>query len=67
MGFLGGLFGRSRDRHEVVKDRCMECGMTKGVHTDWCTASAQAAAAPPEPEEPGASVDDASDDVMPPA
>ena len=46
MGFLGGLFGRSRDRKGVAKDRCMECGMTDGTHTDWCPGAADAAAAP---------------------
>jgi hypothetical protein len=45
MGFLGGLFGRSRDRKHAATDRCMECGMTKGRHTDWCTASDDVAAA----------------------
>lgn len=37
MGFLGGLFGRSSDRDVGTKDRCMECGMTGGGHTDWCS------------------------------
>ncbi len=46
MGFLGGLFGRSSDRKKVATDRCMECGMTKGTHTEWCPGAADAAAAP---------------------
>ena len=54
MGFLAGLFGRSGDRKHVATDRCMECGMTEGTHTDWCSASADVASAPapqtPAPE-----------------
>lgn len=45
MGFLGGLFGRSGDHKHVATDRCMECGMTDGIHTDWCSAAADVAAA----------------------
>ena len=56
MGFLGGLLGRSGDRKHVATNRCMECGMTEGTHTDWCSASADVAAAPapgaPAPETP---------------
>jgi len=36
MGLLGGLFGRTKDRRSPATDRCMECGMTGGDHTDWC-------------------------------
>ena len=63
MGFLGGLFGRSRDREAVAKDRCMECGMTKGVHTDWCPAAADAA---PTQEASSANEDAGSDIATPP-
>lgn len=45
MGFLGGLVGRSGGGKHVATDRCMECGMTKSTHTDWCSASADVAAA----------------------
>ena len=55
MGFLGGLFGRSSDRKNVATDRCMECGMTKGSHTEWCPGAAKAAAAPEATRETGAS------------
>jgi hypothetical protein len=55
MGFLGGLFGRSSDRKSVATDRCMECGMTKGSHTEWCPGAAKAAAAPEATRETGAS------------
>ena len=47
MGFLGGLFARSSDPKDAAKDRCMECGMTEGTHTEWCPGAADAAAAPP--------------------
>ena len=56
MGFLGGLFGRSRDRSDVAKDRCMDCGMTDGEHTDWCTSAqktAKPSAAPRAPVDEG--------------
>ena len=36
MGILGGLFGRSSARRGTDPNRCMECGMTGGSHTDWC-------------------------------
>jgi hypothetical protein len=49
MGFLGGLFRRSSDREVGMEDRCTECGMTGGGHTDWCSHGA-AAAAPPSSE-----------------
>lgn len=39
MGFLSGLFGRSRDRQPVATDRCMDCGTTDGGHTDWCPSA----------------------------
>ncbi len=38
MGILGGLFGRSSAGKGTDPSRCMECGMTSGSHTDWCTA-----------------------------
>lgn len=53
MGFLGGLFGRSGDRKDVATDRCMQCGMTKGAHTEWCPGAPDVAAAPaPESKTP---------------
>ena len=66
MGFLAGLFGRSRDRKHVATDRCMECGMTEGIHTDWCSASADVAAAsapraPAQPPTPEATAEPASE------
>ncbi len=36
MGILEGLFGRSSARKGTDPNRCMECGMTGGSHTDWC-------------------------------
>ena len=47
MGLLRGLFGRSRDR-SVAVDRCAECGMTEGGHTDWCTSASAPVDGPPE-------------------
>ena len=58
MGMLDGLFGRSRDRKAIAKDRCMECGMEGSAHTDWCPAGEDRAApaveiTPPADEAPG--------------
>lgn len=35
MGLIGKLFGGS-DESTDAADRCNECGMTGGRHTDWC-------------------------------
>ncbi len=51
MGFLKGLFGRSKNPPATASDRCMECGMTGGTHTTWCPSVA-AAAPPPAPPPP---------------
>ena len=63
MGLLGGLFGGSDEEKGATADRCMECGMTGGEHTDWCptggetrTEDTPAASPPPDddrPESPG--------------
>lgn len=34
-----GLFGLFEKREPEAKDRCNECGMTGGRHTDWCPAA----------------------------
>jgi len=66
MGFLGGLFGRSNDRKRVVTDRCMECGMTEGTHTNWCSASARTAATPSaETSAPQSTPEEASEPPRP--
>jgi hypothetical protein len=52
MSFLGGLFGRSKDRKDAATDRCMACGMTEGAHKDWCTSVAEAGTATPTAEAP---------------
>jgi len=36
MGLFGRMFRRSGERTREDDDRCMECGMTGGNHTDWC-------------------------------
>ena len=62
MGFLGGLFGRSGDRKHAATDRCMECGMTEGTHTGWCSDSADVAASPtPQPPAPETTSGEASE------
>ena len=59
MGILGGLFGRSGSRKGTDPNRCMECGMTAGSHTDWCPAvpdqatAANSLAPPSDPSETG--------------
>lgn len=35
MGLLGRLFGKS-DEKDTAADRCNECGMEGGRHTEWC-------------------------------
>lgn len=35
MGLLGRLFGKSEEKDAAV-DRCNDCGMAGGRHTDWC-------------------------------
>lgn len=40
MGLLGRLFGKS-DGRDTAADRCNECGMTGGRHTEWCPAVAE--------------------------
>ena len=66
MGFLGGLFGRSSDSKGVATDRCMECGMTEGTHTEWCPGAADAPAAPPlEAPAPEATPEDAGEAPTP--
>lgn len=57
MGILGGLFGRSSARKGTDPDRCMECGMTRGSHTDWCTAVPDQSMAANSPTSPGDSTD----------
>ena len=67
MGFLDGIFGRSSDRKAPATDRCMECGMAEGTHTDWCPGAAAHAPAPDAPEmdaSPENSPDD-SDEAAP--
>lgn len=34
MGLFDGLFGSKKKTESG--DRCMECGMTGGQHTEWC-------------------------------
>ena len=36
MGLFERIFRRSGERKREDGDRCMECGMTGGKHTDWC-------------------------------
>ena len=64
MGFLGGLFGRSRDSDSITKDRCAECGMTKGVHTDWCSVGAKARA--PRADTTDVAEEAGGDEAVPP-
>ena len=39
MGLFERMFRRSGERKREDGDRCMECGMTGGKHTDWCPAA----------------------------
>lgn len=51
MGLFERIFRRSDEGKREDSDRCMECGMTGGKHTDWC------------PITPGAGVEDTSDTI----
>ena len=66
MGFLGGLFGRTSDRKHVVTDRCMECGMSEGTHTEWCPSVPDAAAAPAPEEKPPKETAEGTGEAPPP-
>lgn len=35
MGIFGSLFGKS-GKDDDQADRCNDCGMAGGRHTDWC-------------------------------
>lgn len=65
MGLLGSLFGRSKDRRPST-DRCMECGMTGGEHTDWCPAVEEKEAGDSTPAGSGRS-DAPPEEAAPPA
>lgn len=65
MGLLGGLFGGSKDRRPTATDRCMECGMAGGAHTDWCPAAAEDAV-DPEASRDAAGSSPPQDEAAPP-
>lgn len=70
MGLLRRLFGGSDDGNGGASDRCMECGMTRGQHKDWCPAVAEAdegpvAVSPPEGAPSSRGEDGAPDQVTP--
>jgi hypothetical protein len=62
MGVLGNLFGKKEPQS---RDRCMECGMTEGRHTDWCPAHRLDEEPGPEPPEAVASASGAEDSEEP--